>query len=150
MSLFLAALLQAASAAPADAGTLLSQITDASHWELVSADRLPSAGSGGQQPLYGPGGIDVLIFTTDGDMCAIASKPSPPAEDVKAYCGEFKLNESQRSIVFDIQTDALPNDLGSGVKRTVSVNGDILTLTVKRPNSDAEGYSLTLKRSPKP
>ena len=146
MSLLLAAMLQAVSASPAEPGILLTELTNANHWELVSTK------ADGPLPSYGTGGIDALIFTADGSMCAISSKPVPPAANggANAYCGEFVVNEAERYVVFDVQTDALPNDLAGGIRRYASVEGDTLTLRAVRASSDVEAYTLTFKRSPKP
>ena len=146
MSLLLAALLQAVTATPAEPGALLTQLTDANHWELISTE-----GNGANHG-YGAGGIDALIFTTDGSMCAISTKPVQPTANAgaNAYCGEFKGNEAERYVVFDVETDALPNDLAGGVRRYASVAGDILTLRAMGADSNVEEYTLTLKRSPKP
>ena len=69
---------------------------------------------------------------------------------VNAYCGEFKVNEAERYLVLDVETDALPNDLARGVRLYVSVAGDILMLRAMRADSSVEEYTLTLKRFPKP
>src|SRR4051794_24259102 len=81
-------------------------------WKLVSTEQVLTDGSRGPSPLYGPGRVQYLVFADDSEssMCVIVDQ-SPRAEDaLHAYCGRYELNEAERSLVYDVVFDAVPND----------------------------------------
>jgi hypothetical protein len=132
------------SAAIAHGKTLEKQLDG--EWKLVSSEQVKSDGTRSPNPLYGPGGIGFLVFAEGGEMCAILAAPSPSNGGLDAYCGKYQLNEAEQSIVFDVVFDAVPNDLGDRLKRTISFEGDNLKLRAMKPHPGIEEYTLTWTR----
>ena len=134
-------------AEPATQSTLEGQLSSADWWEFVSVN--PTAAASNQKAVYGPGGIDIIMFH-GGDMCAVASVPAVPGAGIRADCGKYDVDEAERTIIFNVVTDGSPKDIGDIRKRYAAFNGDILTLRTMKPNSDELDYTLTLKRYVKP
>jgi hypothetical protein len=116
-------------------------------WRLVSSEQVKRDGTRGPSPLYGPDGVGFLVLAQPDEVCAVMTSPSPEG-GLNAYCGKYELNEAQRYIIIDIVVDAVPNDLGAGLKRYVSIDSDVLTLRTENPGPDVEEYTLTWRRLP--
>lgn len=116
-------------------------------WKLVSAEQVLTDGTRSPSLLYGPGGVSYLIFADDSEssMCALID-PSPAKYGVDAYCGRYQLNEAEGYVVFDVEMDAVPNDVGDGLKRFISIKGDTLKLRTARPHPGIAEYTLTWQR----
>ena len=127
----------------ADAKSLEKQLDG--EWKLVSSEQVKSDGTRGPSPLYGSGGVGFLIFAEGGEMCAILDK-STAKGGLDAYCGKYQLNESEQSIVFDVTLDAVPNDLGDRLKRSIYFDGGKLKLRSVKPRDGVQEYTLTFKR----
>jgi hypothetical protein len=132
------------SAVSAEGKSLQKQLDG--EWKLVSSEQVLTDGTRGPSPLYGPGGVGFLVFTDDGEMCAILADPSPSAGGLDAYCGKYQLNEGERYVVFDVKIDAVPNDVGDSLRRYISIDGDKLKLRTAKPHPGIEEYTLTWKR----
>jgi hypothetical protein len=125
--------------AAATAKDLRSQLDG--EWKLVSSEQVLADGIKGPTPFYGEGRVGGLVFTTDGDMCAIVF-----AQSMNAYCGKYELNEGDRSVVFDVAIDGVPNDMGDKLKRELSFDGGKMKLRSVKPRDGVHEYTLTFKR----
>jgi len=138
---FVAGLLLLSSAGGiAEAKSLASQLDG--EWSLVSSEQVLDNGSRGPSPLYGQGGVSHLVFTDAGEMCAMVAS----RDDMNAYCGQYQLNEGARDVVFDVQMDGVPNDLGDKLHREITFDHGKLKLRTVKPKAGVAEYTLTFKR----
>jgi hypothetical protein len=133
--------------ASAGAGSLGKEIVG--RWKLVSTEQVLTDGTRRSSPLYAPGSVAYLIYSEDGGICAIF----PAGEALNAYCGLYQLNEAQRYVSHNVEIKNAPNDdrlrvqdIGDGVSRYVSIDGNILKLRIVERRPGLKEDTQTWKR----
>jgi hypothetical protein len=143
-------LLLSAGASP-EPGSLGKQLVG--RWKLVSTEQVLADGTRRPNPLYVPGAVAYLIYSSDGGMCAIFPAVVNGEERLNAYCGLYELNEAQGYVVHNVEIKAAPkedqlrvDDMGAGLNRYVSVDGDALKLRIVEPRPSVKQDTQTWKR----
>ena len=129
-------------------------------WSLVSFDSIDA--SGAKVPnMEGSDLKGQLILTADGHLSnqlitqypKIASSDrmkTTVAEDkavahgVLSYFGTYTISEPDKTITINFERSSFPNQVGSNVKRTVTLNGD--ELKIDNPGRQAGGRTVTVWR----
>ena len=132
-------------------------------WTIVSFDSFDP--SGAKVPnMEGSDLKGLLILTADGHISnqlitqypTIASKDrmkTTPAEDkavahgVLSYFGTYTVSEADKAITINFERSSFPNQVGSNVKRTVTLTGD--ELKIDNPGRQAGGRTVTVWRRAK-
>lgn len=95
-------------------------------------------------------------------MCAVLTDPTrphwklestPTADELRAifehfvaYCGRFEVNEKEGYVIHDVELDVVPNNVGSKLKRYVSISGNTLKIRTAEPRPGILEYTLTWER----
>jgi cytosine/adenosine deaminase-related metal-dependent hydrolase/ketosteroid isomerase-like protein len=111
-------------------------------WQLVSSEDRLRDGSTRPYPTLGPHGKGYLIYTADGQMCAVLMNPDRPlwkdanrptaTEKLEAfsafngYCGRYGVDEAAHIMYHFPEISRSPNFIGTKQKRPYIFKGDVL------------------------
>jgi hypothetical protein len=113
-------------------------------WRLVDIKQRLADGAVRPDPYLGPRGVGYIMYSGTGHVCAFLANPDRPKwkspnapgeaelraafEGLIAYCGTYKVNESEGSVLHHVEMDKVPNLAGIDRKRFFSVSGNRLVL----------------------
>jgi hypothetical protein len=115
-------------------------------------------------PVFGDKPRGMLLLTAEGHYSLIITRAEMPRiaagtrtmstpEENKAvvdgsiaHFGHYSIDDSGKSITFNIDTSTFPNWNGSTQKRMLKVEGDMLTYSVANPSGGGPPTDLTWRR----
>jgi len=111
-------------------------------WTLVSADTVNTDGS--REPIYGPNPKGLAVFDSNGHYIFLNGRSGQPkfasnnrmegtpeeykavVQGMNAHFGRYTVNETDKAIIFYIETSMFPNWNGIEQKRPFTLIGDEL------------------------
>ena len=114
-------------------------------WTYVSVDTVRPDGS--RVPMFGPNPTGLAIFDSNGRYLLLTARTGLPKFEANnrmggtaaeseavvqgsiAHFGRYTVNESEKTITFQIQTSTFPNWNGTKQSRPITLSGDELRWT---------------------
>jgi hypothetical protein len=118
-------------------------------WKLVSTEEKLKDGTSRPYKDVGPNGQGYLMYTPDGHMCAVMTRPErpkwsdPPTDAQKlaaidglaSYCGTFEIDEDRHVMWHFPEIAWDPGFAGTKQPRPYRFEGNKLTFTGKEPST---------------
>jgi hypothetical protein len=131
-------------------------------WRLLVSQQRLTDGTVKPDPSLGPRAVGYIMYSETGHVCAFLANPDRPKwkspnkpveSDLRtafdgfvAYCGTYKVNETDGSVLHHVEMDKVPHLAGINRKRYFTLSGNRLVLRLSPLPRGVKEWTLEWER----